>query len=96
MDLFAGVKKLILQERATHAREIAKLDRVLAALNDNGDRRVLSASARRRIGAAQRARWAATRNGQDNAKPKRTMGAAARRKIAAAQRARWAKLRNEK
>jgi len=53
--------------------------------------RKLSASARARVAAAQRARWAKVR---ETAKVvplrgKRTLSAAARRKIAAAQRARW-------
>ena len=51
-------------------------------------RRTLSASARKRISLAQKARWAK--------RPKRTMSASARRKIAAAQRTRWAKVRAKK
>jgi hypothetical protein len=62
--------------------------------------RTMSAAGRRRIAAAQRARWAKVR-GQLKVVPiahaskagKRTMSAAARRRIAAAQRARWAKIR---
>ena|SRR5579862_8581308 len=59
-----------------------------------GGKRTMSASARARIGAAQRARWAKVR-GNHVAKPagapRRKMSAAARAKIAAAARARWAK-----
>ena len=63
MDLFAGVKKLMLKERAAHAKEIAKLDAALKALGSSGTRakRTLSAAARERIAAAQRARWAKVR-----------------------------------
>ena len=60
----------------------------------------LSAAARARIAAAQRARWAklkgqksATSSAAGKTKGKRTMSAAARAKIAAAQRARWAKIK---
>ena len=61
-------------------------------------RRILSASARKRISLAQKERWA-KRAANDQAgkmKPKRTMSASARRKIAAAQRARWAKVSAKK
>jgi hypothetical protein len=62
-------------------------------------RRTLSASARKKIAAAQRLRWAKVR--AQNVVPitkgpkpaKRTMSASARRKIAVAQRARWAKVK---
>jgi len=57
--------------------------------------RTVSASARRRMSIAQKARWA-KRAASDRAgkvKPKRTMSASARRKIAEFQRARWARLK---
>ena len=76
---------------------------VLARLNGGkshaGLRGTMSASGRRRIAAAQRARWAKVKAQNvipiaKNPKPaKRTMSASARRKIAAAQRARWAKVK---
>jgi hypothetical protein len=57
-------------------------------------KRTMSASARARIGAAQKARWAKV-NGKKAAKPaggsRRKMSPAARAKIAAAAKARWAK-----
>ena len=58
-------------------------------------KRTLSASARRKISLAQKARWAKSASGGQagTARPKRTMSASARHKIAAAQRARWAKVR---
>jgi hypothetical protein len=59
-------------------------------------RRKMSASARAKIGAAQKARWARV-NGNGAAKPTKTqrrkMSPAARAKIAAAARARWAKVK---
>lgn len=57
-------------------------------------RRTMSASARARIAAAQRARWAKVKGKQpakSSGGSKRKMSAAARAKIAAAARARWAK-----
>ncbi len=56
----------------------------------------MSASARAKIAAAQRARWAKAKGAAKPAGKKRTMSAAARAKIAAAQRARWAKVRAAK
>ena len=55
----------------------------------------MSASARKKISLAQKARWARRTLGSQaaTARPKRTMSAAARRKIAAAQRVRWAKVK---
>jgi len=81
-------------------RELKTVSGVLAAFGGRLEKRTfvrkLSAAGRKRIAAAQRARWAKIRGGKQNivAMPKkRTMSAAARRKIAAAQRARWAKFR---
>jgi hypothetical protein len=56
----------------------------------------MSASARAKIAAAQRARWAKAKGAAKPAKKKRTMSAEARAKIAAAARARWAKVRAAK
>jgi hypothetical protein len=55
-------------------------------------KRTVSAAARRKMAAAQRARWAKAKPAEAST-PVRTMSQAARRKIAAAQRARWAKAR---
>jgi hypothetical protein len=49
----------------------------------------MSASARARIAAAQKARWAKVK--ASGGAPRRKMSAAARAKIAAAAKARWAK-----
>ncbi len=66
MDVFAGVKKLMQKERDAHVREIAKLDAALAALGYDGisSRRTMSVAARRRVSAAQKARWAKVRAGK--------------------------------
>jgi hypothetical protein len=90
--------------------EIARLENQLAALlgggvSRAGGRGVMSAEARERIAAAQRARWARYNAGKTGAKTTsaatgkrgpRTMSAAARARIAAAQRARWAKAKSGK
>ncbi len=75
-----------------------------SATDGAGPRRVLSLGARRRIAAAQRARWAKVRaqkkgtpaTAAASPKPRRVMSIGARRRIAAAQRARWAKVRAQK
>jgi hypothetical protein len=73
-----------------------------AATKKRGRRkRVLSAEARERIAAAQRARWAASRKGapakaapvKKAATKKRTLSPEARARIAEAQRKRWAATR---
>ena len=85
-------------------REIANLTQartVLAGLNGSTvkvtavkatGKRTFSAAARRKMAAAQKARWAKVSKTET---PKRTrvMSISARRKIAAAQKARWAKFR---
>lgn len=108
MTNLAGVVQQLREERDQAARVIECLDVALAVLNGGsygkraGHRRHLSVAGRRRIVAAQRARWAKLRGntGQKQnvvSMPKRkTMSAAARRKIAAAQRARWAAFRAAK
>jgi hypothetical protein len=86
-------------QRANFVNQIAHVDAALAVLGKlngthvQGPVRTMSAAGRKRIAAAQRARWAKVRSKSNIAKPKRTMSAASRRKIAAAQRARWAKIR---
>ena len=107
MANLAGVVQQLRKERDQAARTVERLDAALAALTGvsgkgrrTGSR--LSAAARARIAAAQRARWAKVRanGGQSAQRPKvvsmpkkKTMSAAARRRIAAAQRARWAKVK---
>ncbi len=101
----ASIVSALRVERTNLASQLKRVDVALSALGtSNGGspyakpRRTLSASARKRISLAQKARWAkrAANNQAGKMKPKRIMSASARRKIAAAQRARWAKVRAEK
>ena len=67
----AGTVKMLQGQRAHVAKELVKLDKAIAVLRElsgtnsaptrNGKRRTLSAAARRKIGKAQRARWAKVR-----------------------------------
>src|SRR6202166_2703040 len=103
MDNLAGVVRLLKKEQDRLTKELRGIGAALGAFgkaygNASGTRK-LSASARARIAAAQRARWAKVREhagAEQKVVPmrgKRTLSAAARKRIAAAQRARWAKVR---
>ena len=102
------------EERKQAQYQVEKLDSAISVLEDlvgrdgsptrtpAGRSRVVTATARRRMAAAQRARWAKVRQQaqtphtnqpRTTSSPKRTLSAAARRKIAAAQRARWARVK---
>ena len=106
MSNLAGVVRLLKKEQDRLTKELSGIGAALAAFgkaNRNGTGpRKLSAAARARIAAAQRARWAKVRGNNGARKKvvpirgKRTMSAAARRKIAAAQRARWARVKGAK
>jgi peptidoglycan hydrolase CwlO-like protein len=114
MDILTNALQQLREEREQAQSQVEKLDSAISVLDDlvgrNGSRsqaaargsRVVTAAARRRMAAAQRARWAKVRqeaqNQQTNkpqttSSPKRTIAAAGRRRIAAAQRARSAKVR---
>ena len=98
-----GLEAIVGQLRVERTNLVTQLRHVDAALSVLGKlnggraytkpRRSLSASARRSISLAQKARWAkrSSRAETETTRPKRTLSLAARRKIAAAQRARWAK-----
>jgi len=102
-----GLESVVSQlriQRTNLVNSLRHVDVALSALsNVNGNsshaqaQRTMSASGRKRIAAAQRARWARVRaqNVVSIApkRAKRTMSASARRKIAAAQRARWARVK---
>jgi hypothetical protein len=99
-----GLASIVSELRAERTNLVNQLRHVDAALSVLGKlnggrfvtrpRRTLSTAARRRISAAQKARWAKKNSHHaGSATPKRTMSAAARRKIAAFQKARWAKIR---
>ena len=98
------------QEHDKAQQSVVKLQLAISAIEDlsrqngssagrrTGGNRVVSAAARARMAAAQRARWARVR-GQSSASKRTTaprsnrLSPAARRKIAAAQKARWARFR---
>ena len=99
-----GIVRLLKNEHDRLTKQIQGISAALSAFGavygkSNGVRGKLSAAARARIGAAQRARWAKLKGTTVQTKSavaapkKRTVSASARRKIAAAQRVRWAKLK---
>src|ERR1700751_2848861 len=106
MSNLAGVVRLLKQEQDRLTKELRGIGAALAAFGKTYGKvratRRLSASARERIAAAQRARWANVRekaDAQNKTAPiraKRTLSAAARKKIAAAQKARWARMKAAK
>jgi hypothetical protein len=101
-----------LRTERRHAQlQVEKLDQaisVIESLNGSGasrksarPTRIVSAASRRRMAAAQKARWAKSRKPPQSVTagsvpagaPQKHLSLAARRKIAAAQRARWARVR---
>ena len=106
MDHMTGVVRLLKKEQDRLTKELRGIGAALAAFGktygkQTGTRGRLSAAARARIGAAQRARWAKVKAGKGQSRsgtvaPKRAMSPAARKRIAAAQRARWAKVKAAK
>jgi hypothetical protein len=103
MDIIAQLKA----ERDKAAQQVNALDtaiRVLSGLNSSGSRgrRTMSAAARARISAAQKARWGRTRGRVVSIAPKaierhskRHISAAGLARIRAANKARWAKWRRQ-
>ncbi len=104
-----GLVSVVSQLRVERTSLVNQLRQVVAALSVLGRlngghsgakaRRTMSPSARKKIAAAQKARWARVKGRRNlvpiarGKKSKRSISAAGRRKIAAAQRARWAKVR---
>jgi len=96
-----GLASIVSELKAVRTNLVNELRHVDAALSVLGKlsggssfttgRHTVSASARKRMSLAQKARWAKAR--RQAPKPKRTISAAGRKRIAAAQRARWAKVR---
>jgi len=99
MSNLSRVVQLLKKEHDRLATEIRGIGAALAAFGKTYGKgtgpRKLSASARTRIAAAQKARWAKVREKARvvPVRGKRMLSAAARRKIAAAQRARWARVK---
>ena len=96
-----GLASFVSELRAERTNLVNRLRHVDAALsvlgklkggrNSTRPRHTLSASVRRRMSLAQKARWAKAKGHAP--KPKRTISAAGRKRSAAAQRARWAKVK---
>jgi hypothetical protein len=73
LDLTATIK-MLQSQRAQAQKEVAKLDKVIAVLGElsgteltpstNGKKRTISLAARRKMAAAQKARWAKVRQAQ--------------------------------
>ena len=104
MANLSGLASFVSELRVERTNLVDRLRHVDAALSVLGKLNVgvsghtVSASARRRMSLAQKARWAkrASKDQSATRKPKRTISAAGRKRIAAAQRARWAKVRAKK
>jgi hypothetical protein len=102
-----GLESIVAELRVERTNLVNQLRHVDAALSVLGKlnggryetkpRRTLTAAARKRMSAAQKARWAKSTGDSHvgTTRPRRRMSAAARRKIAAFQRARWAKLKGK-
>ena len=99
MPNFTRILRDLSHERSHLASRLEQLNNAISALTGvrQGSRR-LSAAARARIAAAQRARWAKAK-GQKvvsiASRPKRKISVVAIARIRAAQKARWAKWRKE-
>jgi hypothetical protein len=110
MANFRAVLKQLQKEHSRAQAEVQRMDEAIQALQGlggNGRRRTgrrpaviqsprrrMSKAARKRIAAAQRARWAKLK-GKRLGKARRRMSKAARNRMAAAQRARWANTKQE-
>ena len=109
MPKLMGLESIVTELRAERGHLVNNLRHVDAALAVLGkleegkfateSRRTVSASARRKMAAAQKARWAKAKNqstsaGAGSSRSKKHLSEATRRKIAAAQRARWAKIKS--
>src|SRR5207249_10319179 len=100
MDIIAQLKI----ERDKAAQQVNALDMAIEALSGTATirgsrgRRTMSAAARARISASQKARWARTRGKVVSIakRPKRHISAAGLARIRAATRARWARWRAQK
>ena len=93
----AKIEAAIAEIRATLGSQATEPPNDVAGASPAGTRRAMSASARRRIAAAQKKRWADyhREHGQP-VKAKRKLSAAGRKAIADAARRRWEALRKAK
>ena len=98
----SSIVKQLKKERDRVVKQLLGMDAALTAFagvysgSATNGKQQISAAGRKRIAAAQRARWAKVRGESKVVVPKRTMSAKSRAKIAAAQRRRWAKFRKSK
>ena len=95
------ILELLKAERDKAAQQVSALDTAIGALSglnstgvSHGPRK-MSAAARARISASQKARWARTRGKVVSIAPKRKISAAGLARIRAANKARWAKWRRQ-
>jgi hypothetical protein len=98
MENIAEVVRHLKKELERAKNEVERYGAALVMLGSSksgGQRRTLSAAARRKISLAQKARWAKKKASGPPGKPKRTISAASRRRMAAAQKARWAKVKSK-
>jgi hypothetical protein len=96
-----GLASIVRELRTGRTNLVDRLRHVDAALSVLGKlnsgssyttgRHTVSASARKRMSLAQKARWAKAKGHAP--KPKRTISAAGRKRIAAVQRRRWARVK---
>src|SRR5579864_1747405 len=106
MDNLAGVVRLLKNEQDRLTKELRGIGAALAAFGNAYGKgmgtRKLSAAARARIAAAQKARWAKVRENkgaQAKVVPirgKRRLSGASRKRMAASQSARWAGVKSGK
>jgi hypothetical protein len=106
MANLTGLSKIVTElraERINLASQLRHVDAALAVLGKlNGGRsytkprRTLSVAARKRIAAAQRARWAKRKSAAEGAPGIRRISPAGIARIRAAAKARWAKVREQK
>jgi hypothetical protein len=86
------VERTNLLDRLRHVdAALSVLGKLGGGRNSTKPKHSMSASTRKRMSLAQKARWAKAKGLVP--KPKRTISAAGRKRIAASQRARWAKVR---
>jgi len=96
------ILELLRAERDKVAQQVNALDTAIRVLSGSSNTRVshgprkMSAAARARISASQKARWARTRGKVVSIAPKRKISAAGLARIRAANRARWARVRAAK
>lgn len=102
----SSISAMALRRAADIKETIEKLGHELASIVGSsapaaakpGKRRKMSAAARAKIGAAQKARWAKTKKSSPStktipAKKKRSMSLGAKAKLSALAKARWAKIK---